>query len=128
MALGSVLRRRREALGRTLTELALEAGVSPAHLSEVERGRKDVSTDLLLAVTHALGVPAARVYAELARELGAQEPIEFSLDADPRVEIQRAARVLDPDALRTVAHFSAYLAQAQQVSLPPRRPIGFTRG
>ncbi|HEX9099139.1 MAG TPA: helix-turn-helix transcriptional regulator, partial [Candidatus Dormibacteraeota bacterium] len=41
-ALGSVLRQRREAVHRTLTEVAGEAGLSPAHLSEVERGRKEV--------------------------------------------------------------------------------------
>src|ERR1700726_5116940 len=49
-ALGSVLRQRREANHRTLTEVAAEAGLSPAHLSEVERGRKEVSPERLLAV------------------------------------------------------------------------------
>ncbi len=58
-ALGAVLRQRREALHRTLTEVATEAAVSPAHLSEVERGRKEVSTERLLAVAHALGVRPA---------------------------------------------------------------------
>ncbi|MFI5270102.1 MAG: helix-turn-helix domain-containing protein, partial [Chloroflexota bacterium] len=58
-ALGSVLRQRREAVHRTLSEVAAEAGLSPAHLSEVERGRKEVSTDRLLAVAHALGVRPA---------------------------------------------------------------------
>ena len=70
-ALGAVLRRRREAARRTLTEVAGEAGLSPAHLSEVERGRKEVSTERLLAVAHALGAPPADIYAELARLLGA---------------------------------------------------------
>jgi hypothetical protein len=41
-ALGAILRQRREATRRTLTEVAGEAGLSPAHLSEVERGRKEV--------------------------------------------------------------------------------------
>ena len=39
LALGSILRSRRLAAGRTLSEVAAEAGLSPAHLSEVERGR-----------------------------------------------------------------------------------------
>ncbi|TMD10324.1 MAG: helix-turn-helix transcriptional regulator [Chloroflexi bacterium] len=43
LVLGSVLRARREAARRTLSEIAAEAGLSPAHLSEVERGRKEVS-------------------------------------------------------------------------------------
>src|SRR5213080_3173361 len=69
--LGSVLRARREAARRTLSEVAAEAGLSPAHLSEVERGRKEVSIERLIAVAHALGVQPAEVYAELARLLGA---------------------------------------------------------
>src|SRR5260370_9018918 len=70
-ALGSVLRQRREAVHRTLTEVAGEAGLSPAHLSEGERGRKEVSTERLLAVAHALGVRPAGLYAVLARLLTA---------------------------------------------------------
>src|SRR6202162_2926377 len=75
-ALGAVLRQRREATRRTLTEVAAEAGLSPGHLSEVERGRKEVSTERLLAVAHSLGARPADIYADLARLLGA--------DADQR--------------------------------------------
>src|SRR5260370_42036063 len=65
-ALGSVLRQRREAVHRTLTEVAGEAGLSPAHLSEVERGRKEVSTERLLAVAPSLGVRSSGLFGELA--------------------------------------------------------------
>src|ERR1051325_1106818 len=71
LALGSILRARRVAAGRTLSEVAAGAGLSPAHLSEVERGRKEVSTERLLAVAHALDVRPAEIYADLARLLGA---------------------------------------------------------
>ncbi|HLQ62071.1 MAG TPA: helix-turn-helix transcriptional regulator [Candidatus Acidoferrales bacterium] len=118
LALGAVLRRHREVRGRTLTEVAAEAGLSPAHLSEVERGRKEISTELLLAVGHALEVPAADLYVQLAQELGSQEP---AWPADPRQQLRRASAALDPAALRTLAHFGVYLASAQ----PARRPIGF---
>src|ERR1700682_5908497 len=50
-ALGAVLRQRREATRRTLTEVAGEAGLSPAHLSEVERGRKEGSTHKRVGAT-----------------------------------------------------------------------------
>src|SRR5437660_4357741 len=70
-ALGAVLRGRRDALRRTLSEVAAEAGLSPAHLSEVERGRKEISIERLLAVAHALGARPAEIYADLARLLGA---------------------------------------------------------
>jgi transcriptional regulator with XRE-family HTH domain len=122
-ALGAVLRRRREAARRTLTEVAAEAGLSPAHLSEVERGRKDVSTDRLMAVAHALGVPPADLYADLARLLGA-DPDHPAWPEDPPVKLRLATASLPLEALRSVADFSAYLAMSNP---PPRaRPrIGF---
>src|SRR5260370_17390856 len=47
-ALGSVLRQRREAVHRTLTEVAGEAGLSPAHPPELETGPQEVSPHPLL--------------------------------------------------------------------------------
>src|SRR3981081_2678548 len=82
-ALGAVLRQRREASRRTLTEVAAEAGLPPAPLSEVERGRKEVSTERLLAVAHALGARPADIYAELARILGADADRPSWPDAPP---------------------------------------------
>ena len=122
-ALGAVLRRRREAARRTLTEVAAEAGLSPAHLSEVERGRKEVSTEKLLAVAHALGAPPAVIYADLARLLGA-DPEHPTWPEDPPVKLRLATASLTMEAMRSVADFSAYLAMANP---PPKaRPrIGF---
>jgi transcriptional regulator with XRE-family HTH domain len=117
--LGSVLRARREAARRTLSEIAAEAGLSPAHLSEVERGRKEVSTERLVAVAHALGVHPADIYAELARQLGAS-PDERSWPDDPPVKLRLATASLPLEALRSVADFSAYLAMAN----PPPKPKG----
>src|SRR3989449_7198337 len=105
-ALGSVLRQRREAVHRTLTEVAAEAGLSPAHLSEVERGRKEVSTERLIAVAHALGVRPAEIYAQLARLLGAQ-PEQHARPDDPPLKLRLATASLPLEALRSVADFSA---------------------
>ncbi|HET7420429.1 MAG TPA: helix-turn-helix transcriptional regulator [Candidatus Dormibacteraeota bacterium] len=123
-ALGAVLRLRREAARRTLSEVAAEAGLSPAHLSEVERGRKEVSTERLVAVAHALNLPPGDIYAELARRLGA-EAEQQSWPEDPPVKLRLATASLPLEALRSVADFSAYLAMAN----PPPKPkdrIGFT--
>ena len=122
-ALGSVLRARREAARRTLSEIAAEAGLSPAHLSEVERGRKEVSIERLIAVAHALGMRPSQVYAELARLLGA-EAEQHAWPEDPPVKLRLATASLPLEALRSVADFSAYLAMAN----PPPKPkdrIGF---
>ena len=124
IALGSVLRSRRLAAGRTLSEVAVEAGLSPAHLSEVERGRKEVSTERLLAVAHALNVPPAELYLDLARLLGADADVR-AWPEDPAAKLRLATASLPLEALRSVADFSAYLAMANP---PPRPkgPIGFT--
>ena len=122
--LGALLRRRREANEWSLAEIARPAGISTAYLSEVERGHKDISTDRLLAVARALGVTVGELYLELARELGAGEPLNaVAWEADPRVQLRRMTDSLDFDALRTVARFSTFLAMSE--GTPKKRPIGF---
>lgn len=53
---GECLRRQRLQQGRTLREVADSAGVSMGHLSEVERGRKEPSSEVLAAICGALGM------------------------------------------------------------------------
>ena len=121
--LGAVLRGHREGQGRSLGEIAGEAGCSPAYLSEVERGLKDVSSDLLVAITYALAVPIATVYTDLGRRLGAWPQAEPSWQVDPRRQLRAVTSGLDAASLRTVAQFGAFLAMNQ--AEPARRRIGF---
>ena len=65
-ALGLTLRAFRADRGVTLRELAGEASVSPGYLSELERGRKEVSSELLAAVCHGLNVAVSDVLIEAA--------------------------------------------------------------
>lgn len=65
-ALGLTLRAFRADKGVTLRELAAVAHVSPGYLSEVERGRKEVSSEMLAAVCHALDTTVAEVLLEAA--------------------------------------------------------------
>src|SRR4029077_19802 len=125
-ALGAVLPSPREAARQTLTEVAGEAGLSPAHLSEVERGRKEVSTERLLAVAHALGARPADIYADLPR-LVAAGPEQRTWPEDPPVKLRLATASLPLEALRSVADFSAYLAMANPPPTPKPR-IGFDTG
>lgn len=60
-ALGTVLRRVRTEQQRILTDIAAEAGVSPQYLSEIERGRKEASSEILAAVSGALGLSLLQV-------------------------------------------------------------------
>jgi len=53
--IGVVLRRARAAQGKTLRDVAEEARVSVQYLSEIERGLKEASSEVLAAVCAALG-------------------------------------------------------------------------
>ncbi|MEU6540357.1 helix-turn-helix transcriptional regulator [Streptomyces sp. NPDC047000] len=53
---GEVLRRRRQAQERTLKDVAEEARISVPYLSEIERGRKEASSEVLAAAARALGL------------------------------------------------------------------------
>lgn len=64
--LGAVLRRHREEQKRTLRSVAADAGVSLGYLSEVERGVKEASSELLAAICGALGVRLPEVLVEVA--------------------------------------------------------------
>jgi transcriptional regulator with XRE-family HTH domain len=124
--LGAILRRRREANEWSLVDIATGAGISTAHLSEVERGRKDISTDRLVLLARALETTVGELYLELGRELGAGEPVNaVAWEADPRVQLRRMSESLDRDALRTVARFTTFLAMTEPA--PRKRPIGFLR-
>ena len=68
---GEVLRTERLEQGRILTEVAATAGVSPQYLSEVERGRKEPSSEVLGSVAQALGLDLVDVVARVAGRLGA---------------------------------------------------------
>jgi transcriptional regulator with XRE-family HTH domain len=59
--IGDVLRRVRTSQGRTLREVSDSARVSLGYLSEVERGRKEPSSELLNAICDALQVPLSEV-------------------------------------------------------------------
>ncbi|WP_283134751.1 helix-turn-helix domain-containing protein [Rhizohabitans arisaemae] len=64
--LGDVLRRLRVRQGRTLREVSTLARVSLGYLSEVERGQKEASSELLASICGALGVPLSQVLREVS--------------------------------------------------------------
>jgi transcriptional regulator with XRE-family HTH domain len=66
---GDVLRRNRLEQRRTLADVAREARVSMPYLSEVERGRKEASSEVLAAVCDALRIDLSDLLAEVGRDL-----------------------------------------------------------
>jgi DNA-binding XRE family transcriptional regulator len=77
---GRELRRERQGSGRRLVDVAEEAGVSPQYLSEVERGLKDPSSELLAAMAGALGLSVADLASRVA-SAGKSRPTPLCLAA-----------------------------------------------
>jgi transcriptional regulator with XRE-family HTH domain len=71
--IGDVLRRSRVEQKRTLREVSDTARVSLGYLSEVERGRKEASSELLSAICGALDVPLSHVLAEAGDGMALEE-------------------------------------------------------
>ncbi len=74
--LGDVLRRQRQRQGRTLREVSSSARVSLGYLSEVERGQKEASSELLSSICDALDVRMSQVMREVSDELALAELAE----------------------------------------------------
>jgi transcriptional regulator with XRE-family HTH domain len=111
---GEVLRVERQSQGRTLRDVSDEAQVSMAYLSEIERGRKEPSSEILAAAAHALGLTLAEVVhradALLAppaeQEPEAVSPVGRTLDLTTRHTLRPASppdRVQGPGSQVTLA-------------------------
>lgn len=73
--IGEVLRRHRTRQGRTLRDVSAAAAVSLGYLSEVERGKKEPSSELLAAICEALRVPITLLLREVSEELARSEQV-----------------------------------------------------
>lgn len=74
--LGDVLRRQRQRQGRTLREVSSSARVSLGYLSEVERGQKEASSELLSSICDALELRMSEVMRAVSDELALAELAE----------------------------------------------------
>nr|WP_202891016.1 helix-turn-helix transcriptional regulator [Kribbella shirazensis] len=110
--IGNVFRRLRRERGITLRELAELAQVSVPYLSEIERGRKEPSSEILAAICRALDLELSDLLAE----------VQFDLTTAVRstlpVQLQTAAiRVEDRSARRIPSGPRAYSAPATAYTL-----------
>jgi transcriptional regulator with XRE-family HTH domain len=79
-AIGDRLRHARTTQRRTLREVSRTARVSLGYLSEVERGRKEASSELLAAICEALDLPLSELLHLVASDIGAvQQPVPATL-------------------------------------------------
>ncbi|HLS93509.1 MAG TPA: helix-turn-helix transcriptional regulator [Microbacterium sp.] len=92
--IGDVLRDFRQQQGQTLRQVASKASVALGYLSEVERGQKEVSSEILASVTEALGVPMSTVMRRVGDRLAVLEGIE---DAFPDVVPDDLVAEVEPE-------------------------------
>ena len=71
--LGDVLRARRMEQGMTLREVSAEARVSLGYISEIERGQKEASSELLSSLCSALDLPLSQVLREVSEAVAIEE-------------------------------------------------------
>lgn len=72
---GELLRARRVAQGRTLRDVAAEATIAFGYLSEIERGAKEASSELLVAICAALGLSLSELLGELTVRVARAEAL-----------------------------------------------------
>lgn len=73
--IGDVLRDVRQQKGATLRQVASRANVALGYLSEVERGQKEASSEVLASIADALDVPLSTLLHEVADRLSVFEQI-----------------------------------------------------
>ena len=71
--LGAQLRVQRAEQGLTLRQLSARSNVALGYLSEIERGIKEPSSELIAAICRALDVPASKVVGHCAEALAVEE-------------------------------------------------------
>ena len=74
--IGDALRARRQGQHRTLREVSTAANVSLGYLSEIERGQKEASSELLAAICDALGARLSELLGEVSDTLSLAEEME----------------------------------------------------
>ena len=73
--LGAHLRRLRHERGERLADTAERAGISPQYLSEIERGLKDPSSEMLSAIAGALGTDVGAIAVAVGLRMQAARPV-----------------------------------------------------
>ena len=97
--IGDVLRARRvEVLKKGLREMAAILTIAPAHLTDIEKGRRTPSQDLLMRICRAYGIPEADLRSGWSRAdvVVAEVATQDSVTAEKVPEFLRTARKLTP--------------------------------
>ena len=114
--IGDVLRDRRiGVLNKGLREMAGELAIAPAHLTDIEKGRRNPSEELLMRISKAYGISEAELRAGWSRPdmVVAEIASQDSVTAEKVPEFLRSARKLTPE------QWDNLIEQARRIS--PRK-------
>jgi transcriptional regulator with XRE-family HTH domain len=92
--IGDVLRARRQAQHRTLREVSTAANVSLGYLSEIERGHKEASSELLASICEALGTEMSDVLADVSATFALEEQFAHAAAPAPEAVAEPARAVV----------------------------------
>ncbi|SJN12917.1 helix-turn-helix domain protein [Leucobacter sp. 7(1)] len=91
--LGAALRTQRRQREETLGETAARAGISPQYLSEIERGVKDPSSEMIAAVAGALGLSLGELMRGIGDTLESLETVSMPARLPARLPDQASNRI-----------------------------------
>ena len=116
--IGDALRARRQGQHRTLREGSTAANVSLGYLSEIERGQKEASSELLAAICDALGARLSEVLGEVSDTLLLAEEMDGVL-----VPVEEKTSARDGDVSVSVRHDSPLKATLRATRKPQREVV-----
>ncbi|OLB64535.1 MAG: transcriptional regulator [Actinobacteria bacterium 13_2_20CM_2_72_6] len=109
--IGDALRSRRQSQHRTLREVSTAANVSLGYLSEIERGQKEASSELLAAICDALGARLSELLREVSSTVASTEQVDGILAPVPAEQAESTvSTTVDGDLAVTVRQDSPLAA------------------
>lgn len=141
--IGDALRARRQGQHRTLRDVSTAANVSLGYLSEIERGQKEASSELLAAICEALGSQVSDLLRDASDSLAQVERADGALTEAPLTEapvpetapaqsvpepaLASAAAVTDGQVSVSVRRNGPFRTTLHAVRNRPRQPVGQRR-
>ncbi|BCJ67067.1 helix-turn-helix domain-containing protein [Polymorphospora rubra] len=134
--IGDALRARRQGQHRTLREVSTAANVSLGYLSEIERGQKEASSELLASICDALGAHLSDLLREVSHTVALAEqmqgvlvPVQDPSGEGPDPAVAPAARAAGPTGganrpARTAVAAGARAAEVRPAADGNRLPVG----
>nr|WP_221378672.1 helix-turn-helix transcriptional regulator [Actinoplanes polyasparticus] len=118
--IGDALRARRQGQHRTLREVSTAANVSLGYLSEIERGQKEASSELLAAICDALGARLSELLGEVSSTLSLAEGMEGVLVPVDAESVKSQSKPVDGDVSVSVRRESPLKATLHATRKPQR--------